>query len=779
MRILFFCILFFLSYHSQSQWVKGNNKPEPLAASNKLEFDVEYSYDEVGNTFYCWTDFRNGRGDIYVQKLNEFGEPQWEKNGKKVGVVVESVNYTLTIKSIQPLSNGGAVVAWHKVVNVNSPSEKELHYNIISKEGALISNESLKVTTGRKINNSDVTLGTLAISETGVDRISIAFNTGNVSGSNAIYSLDINSIGQIVKDLTLIDESLSEGSKVAFDELNHRMIVLINKGFGNFKLTSYDKDRKLLFTNENFLQNPFEGDSRFDDFYVINGQTMIGRTLTGGVGRKVIAQRLDENLNNIWRVILGSGAGYDIHASLNQDGGGTVAWIEPNSSNRMMAARFDESGKLLWEKPIYIGQNGKSYFTPNKYASDGNNGLYNLWFTTKSGGFNLSLQHLDGDGNQVWGEEGLQIEGFNWFGVYRILPHKNGGVIALYSGTTNSDINANDTYDLFTNYVSVNGEFGLDQKLKTSLNKGTFCGAETLVANLTEGVYSAQVVSNGVTYSLDQGIAYNEFKLPKELGKGSYEVVFTNEGNISSDPIKFQIVSLSKPTVMVDKMEKCAETDETITLTGMCEIGSVHWSTDEEKAEIQVSPNVTTVYKAYCQSSGCTNSDLSEVEIKIVSLNASITGSSSYLEGQTVQLNASGGENYSWSGPNGFVSSQANPSIPNATTLNSGTYSVTVSNAMGCSSSATFLITIERALSIENEFSDFQVFPNPTQSGLIYSGNHKPIEVKAVWANGYQSELDFDKTDGVINTSILANGLYILKIKNEDGSFDFARFMKE
>lgn len=56
--------------------------------------------------------------------------------------------------------------------------------------------------------------------------------------------------------------------------------------------------------------------------------------------------------------------------------------------------------------------------------------------------------------------------------------------------------------------------------------------------------------------------------------------------------------------------------------------------------------------------------------------------------GSSIQLNASGGTNYSWIGPNGFTSTQQNPVIPNATSANSGIYICQVSgNANGCNGS--------------------------------------------------------------------------------------------
>ncbi|MFQ6601980.1 T9SS type B sorting domain-containing protein [Flavobacterium sp. C3NV] len=52
--------------------------------------------------------------------------------------------------------------------------------------------------------------------------------------------------------------------------------------------------------------------------------------------------------------------------------------------------------------------------------------------------------------------------------------------------------------------------------------------------------------------------------------------------------------------------------------------------------------------------------------------------------GKTLELKASGGTNYSWTGPNGFTSTDQNPTITNATTLNSGEYSCAITGTGGC-----------------------------------------------------------------------------------------------
>ncbi|PZX94906.1 hypothetical protein DOS84_04985 [Flavobacterium aquariorum] len=52
--------------------------------------------------------------------------------------------------------------------------------------------------------------------------------------------------------------------------------------------------------------------------------------------------------------------------------------------------------------------------------------------------------------------------------------------------------------------------------------------------------------------------------------------------------------------------------------------------------------------------------------------------------GKTLELKASGGTNHLWTGPNGFTSTDQNPTISNTTTANSGEYSCLITGTGGC-----------------------------------------------------------------------------------------------
>lgn len=84
------------------------------------------------------------------------------------------------------------------------------------------------------------------------------------------------------------------------------------------------------------------------------------------------------------------------------------------------------------------------------------------------------------------------------------------------------------------------------------------------------------------------------------------------------------------------------------------------------------------------------------------------------IEGNTLNLMASAiaGVSYNWTGPNGFASTNQNPSISNATSAVSGVYLVTVTDSNGCTSAAgstTALVTALSTTAITVQGNDIQI----------------------------------------------------------------------
>jgi hypothetical protein len=99
-------------------------------------------------------------------------------------------------------------------------------------------------------------------------------------------------------------------------------------------------------------------------------------------------------------------------------------------------------------------------------------------------------------------------------------------------------------------------------------------------------------------------------------------------------------------------------------------------------------------YMAYTVFRGCTSMASSVwVTVKDIPVVGEVHSNSPICEGQLLQLTAQYLPNatYAWSGPNGFTAFVANPLIPNASTLNTGIYSLVV-NINGCNSEAPLTI---------------------------------------------------------------------------------------
>jgi PKD repeat protein len=114
-------------------------------------------------------------------------------------------------------------------------------------------------------------------------------------------------------------------------------------------------------------------------------------------------------------------------------------------------------------------------------------------------------------------------------------------------------------------------------------------------------------------------------------------------------------------------------------------------------------------------SNGCTSAAGSTTAtVNAIPATPTASNNGPICSGGTLTLNtpAVAGASYSWTGPNGFTSTDQNPSIPNATSAAAGTYSVTVTDANGCTSAAgstTALVMAPQIMSITKQGSDIVI----------------------------------------------------------------------
>jgi type VI protein secretion system component Hcp len=205
------------------------------------------------------------------------------------------------------------------------------------------------------------------------------------------------------------------------------------------------------------------------------------------------------------------------------------------------------------------------------------------------------------------------------------------------------------------------------------------------------------------------------------LEAGTYYVrIFASGFNPALYSLLVAPDTLLPPKISANKLSVCPGNDIILTATECT--GIVKWSTTATGLSITVKPTVNTTYTATCEDGGKTSgvSQLLVITMNpIPNIVALASNGGDYYESQMINLSATGGISYKWSGPNNYASNQQNPQITNSKAGNSGIYSVTGANADGCTASNSVNVKVSILTAIEEEPNpseiQVEVSPNPTQ----------------------------------------------------------------
>jgi hypothetical protein len=130
----------------------------------------------------------------------------------------------------------------------------------------------------------------------------------------------------------------------------------------------------------------------------------------------------------------------------------------------------------------------------------------------------------------------------------------------------------------------------------------------------------------------------------------------------------------------------------------------------------------TVAGSSMCQLSNYTYPMIGSVVVTENPLPVAIAGSNAPVcFGSALNLTSSGGISYSWTGPNGFTSTDQNPSIPDFSADAAGIYTVTVT-ANGCSAPATTEVTVTPGIANGGSITSKSVCRGGGGS-LLLSGN--------------------------------------------------------
>lgn len=179
---------------------------------------------------------------------------------------------------------------------------------------------------------------------------------------------------------------------------------------------------------------------------------------------------------------------------------------------------------------------------------------------------------------------------------------------------------------------------------------------------------------------------------------GTYSVIVTNaSGCTATATVNAVVNALPSPSAAANG-PLCE--GQTLNLTSSGGV-TYQWSGPNSFISTTQNPSLANVTVAdagtysviVTDAAGCSATANSSVAVNTLPAAAS-TVNGPVCEGQAINLSATGGTSYAWNGPNSFSSAQQNPSLNNVTIADAGVYSVTVTDANGCSASSSATVVI-------------------------------------------------------------------------------------
>jgi len=86
----------------------------PVCAAIQDQKAPSLALDDFGNAIIAWLDKRDGRDDIYAQKMGSNGVPAWTSNGIMINMGPPATGFTWSIPQIAFDGAGGAIIAWQE-----------------------------------------------------------------------------------------------------------------------------------------------------------------------------------------------------------------------------------------------------------------------------------------------------------------------------------------------------------------------------------------------------------------------------------------------------------------------------------------------------------------------------------------------------------------------------------------------------------------------------------------------------------------------------------------
>ncbi len=500
-----------------------------------------------------------------------------------------------------------------------------------------------------------------------------------------------------------------------------------------------------------------------------------------------------QNLNrSLDARVIGLTSGYTSRALFTDGTPSQSCYFAPDGTYTSFAANDD--GTL---GPISLGFNFNLYGTTYTQCYINNNG--NITFASANGaysaaGFPSTIPMIA----PFWADVDTRITGSATV-KYKVSSGKIvitwPGVSYYNNGATNTATTLNTFQVILTdgNDVSIglgnNVQFNYsDMQWTTGTASGGTSGfggtAATVGVNKGDGTSYVQVGRFSLNSSVYDGGGGNDDGV-NYLDYGCFAFNVSNASNIppsvtgvpSNDTLTVTCGSTSSLALTFLPPEINQTVSSSINVGSLCNTTTSTTSGSTSVATINVtggSCNVGSTYPVVFTATdnfNPTGTTTVTVYVNVIAATTTASSNSPICAGATLNLSTTsvaGATAYNWTGPNGFISTSQNPTITNATTAATGTYTVTVTLPNGCVSPTSSLnVTVNAKPNV----------PANTGTASVCVGSTTALSnttTGGVWSSATTSVATVNSSTGVVTG--VAAGTSVIKyvVTNASGCKDSA-----
>ena len=403
------------SSRAQAQWVTDGL---PVCTAIGNQGSPAIIPDGVGGMIVCWEDRRSGDDDVFVQRVNAWGTPQWAANG----VVISSAGGSQWDAELESDGAGGAIVVWTD--ERGGPANSDIYAQHVSAEGTV---QWIPNGLPLCIAPNPQHRPTIAVDGAGGAIIGwIDERSGG--GSDDVYAQRVDSSGNLLWAVN--------GLAICTADHNSNALQIVRDGTGGAILAWGDlRNDEDLDIYAQRVTGAGEILWTANGIGVCNYETIqwASKLITDGAGGAIVvwedafgfsneqtdvyAQRVNSAGLIQWpaRGVALSDTYFDnqggVDAVSDGAGGAIVSWHDWGGANPLdiRAQRVDGTGSVLWATNGVIVSDAVGDQMYPTLTSDGVGGAIITWQNGYINDTDVLAQRIDASGSTLWAHNGVAI----------------------------------------------------------------------------------------------------------------------------------------------------------------------------------------------------------------------------------------------------------------------------------------------------------------------------------------------------------------------------------